>query len=371
MPASRSPSAAASGGKRTPPQIQRMASEDLIAVLFPDQIACAENLSRPARDPRSPAGQADAARLPARGHGHRWPARNLLRGARERRRSRWSRAICRRRRRWPRKSSPRGPTPSSTTRRSKSAARIAVAQRRWLDPESRRGHRQARSRGHRHGARAGVAGSREPRRTARCHARHGRHHRAGRRERRLGSPPRRADRRAPRHAAARRRPHVSGSAPSVCRWSRRSIHRAALDPRDRAPAGEGAKKSGSAKPPSPISCAAGCRAWARSPRATWPSRSASRTPRSASRSSSSKAKASCCAGVSPKRRARPRPSQLGDATLEWCERRLLARIHRYTIKTLRAEIEPVARRGLHALPVRMAGRHARARNPKASRASPR
>jgi ATP-dependent Lhr-like helicase len=28
--------------------------------------------------------------------------------------------------------------------------------------------------------------------------------------------------------------------------------------------------------------------------------------------------------------------------LEWCERRLLARIHRYTIKSLRAEIEPVA-----------------------------
>jgi ATP-dependent Lhr-like helicase len=32
-----------------------------------------------------------------------------------------------------------------------------------------------------------------------------------------------------------------------------------------------------------------------------------------------------------------------DATqLEWCERRLLARIHRYTIQTLRAEIEPVS-----------------------------
>jgi ATP-dependent Lhr-like helicase len=30
------------------------------------------------------------------------------------------------------------------------------------------------------------------------------------------------------------------------------------------------------------------------------------------------------------------------ATLEWCERRLLARIHRYTIRTLRAEIEPVS-----------------------------
>jgi len=32
----------------------------------------------------------------------------------------------------------------------------------------------------------------------------------------------------------------------------------------------------------------------------------------------------------------------GDAAPEWCERRLLARIHRYTIRTLRAEIEPVA-----------------------------
>ena len=29
---------------------------------------------------------------------------------------------------------------------------------------------------------------------------------------------------------------------------------------------------------------------------------------------------------------------------EWCERRLLARIHRYTIKRLRAEIEPVSAR---------------------------
>src|SRR4029078_8175030 len=29
---------------------------------------------------------------------------------------------------------------------------------------------------------------------------------------------------------------------------------------------------------------------------------------------------------------------------EWCERRLLARIHGYTVKRLRAEIEPVAAR---------------------------
>ncbi len=31
---------------------------------------------------------------------------------------------------------------------------------------------------------------------------------------------------------------------------------------------------------------------------------------------------------------------------EWCERRLLARIHRYTVKRLRAEIEPVEPRDL-------------------------
>jgi ATP-dependent Lhr-like helicase len=34
----------------------------------------------------------------------------------------------------------------------------------------------------------------------------------------------------------------------------------------------------------------------------------------------------------------------GEATLEWCDRRLLARIHRYTLDRLRAEIEPVSAR---------------------------
>jgi len=43
-----------SGGKRTPPNIQRMAAEDLIAVVFPDQIACAENLSGPREIPEHP-----------------------------------------------------------------------------------------------------------------------------------------------------------------------------------------------------------------------------------------------------------------------------------------------------------------------------
>src|SRR5207245_3754706 len=34
----------------------------------------------------------------------------------------------------------------------------------------------------------------------------------------------------------------------------------------------------------------------------------------------------------------------GAAAEEWCERRLLARVHRYTVGRLRAEIQPVAAR---------------------------
>ena len=33
------------GGKKVPPQLQRMQAEDLVAVVFPDQIACAENIA--------------------------------------------------------------------------------------------------------------------------------------------------------------------------------------------------------------------------------------------------------------------------------------------------------------------------------------
>ena len=33
------------GGKKVPPQLQRMEAEDLLAAVFPDQVACAENLA--------------------------------------------------------------------------------------------------------------------------------------------------------------------------------------------------------------------------------------------------------------------------------------------------------------------------------------
>jgi ATP-dependent Lhr-like helicase len=43
-----------SGGKRVPPPIQRMRSDDLLASVFPDQVACAENLAGPIRIPDHP-----------------------------------------------------------------------------------------------------------------------------------------------------------------------------------------------------------------------------------------------------------------------------------------------------------------------------
>ncbi|MGH7108137.1 MAG: hypothetical protein ACREFT_16700, partial [Acetobacteraceae bacterium] len=42
------------GGKRVPAPIQRMRAEDLLAAVFPDQVACAENLTGPIRVPDHP-----------------------------------------------------------------------------------------------------------------------------------------------------------------------------------------------------------------------------------------------------------------------------------------------------------------------------
>ena len=49
-------------------------------------------------------------------------------------------------------------------------------------------------------------------------------------------------------------------------------------------------------------------------------------------------------GARDRRVRHARPLHSGGAQEEWCERRLLARVHRYTVKRLRAEIEPVAAR---------------------------
>lgn len=42
------------GGRKTPPQFQRMQAEDLVAAVFPDQIACAENLAGEREVPEHP-----------------------------------------------------------------------------------------------------------------------------------------------------------------------------------------------------------------------------------------------------------------------------------------------------------------------------
>jgi ATP-dependent Lhr-like helicase len=42
------------GGRKTPPQLQRMKSEDLLAAVFPDQVACLENMAGERELPRHP-----------------------------------------------------------------------------------------------------------------------------------------------------------------------------------------------------------------------------------------------------------------------------------------------------------------------------
>ncbi len=60
------------GGKKVPPPIQRMRSDDLLAAVFPEQVGCQENLTRAAADPHgAPADPPDGERLPVRGDGPR------------------------------------------------------------------------------------------------------------------------------------------------------------------------------------------------------------------------------------------------------------------------------------------------------------
>ena len=50
----RSRSCVSGEGRRFRRQIQRMRSDDLLAAVFPDQVACAENLTGPIRIPDHP-----------------------------------------------------------------------------------------------------------------------------------------------------------------------------------------------------------------------------------------------------------------------------------------------------------------------------
>ena len=59
------------GGKKVPPQLQRMLADDLMAAVFPDAAACLENIPGDRADSGSSAGQPDGPRLPRRSDGLR------------------------------------------------------------------------------------------------------------------------------------------------------------------------------------------------------------------------------------------------------------------------------------------------------------
>ena len=64
------------GGSKVPPPIQRMRADDLLAAVFPDQVACAENLDGEIRIPGSSAGERNHRQLSARGDGCGWADRD-------------------------------------------------------------------------------------------------------------------------------------------------------------------------------------------------------------------------------------------------------------------------------------------------------
>ena len=236
-----------SGGKRTPPQIQRMASEDLIAVLFPDQIACAENLIGPARDSGSPARQADAARTACTRPWTSMGCKRSVARPRDAATSRWWPGICSSLRRSPRKSSPRGRTPilddaPLEERRTQRGVAAPLAR-----PRNRRGHGQARSRGHRRrcASRRGRT-SRTPDELHDAMHRHGRASpRAGGRERRLDARTSTSSsaRGAPR-ACTRRRTRLLGVRRMPAADPGRLSRQAGVDPHDRAARRKGREESG-------------------------------------------------------------------------------------------------------------------------------
>ena len=59
------------GGKKVPPQLQRMLADDLMAAVFPDAAACLENIPGDRQIPDHPLVGADGPRLPGRGDGFR------------------------------------------------------------------------------------------------------------------------------------------------------------------------------------------------------------------------------------------------------------------------------------------------------------
>ena len=346
------------GGRRVPPPLQRQAGRGPDRRGLPRPARLPGEHRRRARDPRPSAGRADRPRLPERGDGRRGPRARCCARIEARRgragRARPDRAVAAR----PRDPQRAEPTPSSTTRRSRSAAPRRCIARRWLDPETAADLGALDAEAIERVREEAWPEARDAGRAARRAAD------ARLRDRRGGAARRLASRSSTQLAGATRRADgaaASGGGPAACgsrpsgwpqlparsipagrRWQPgdrrcpRRLRRASLD------AGGGAGRA-RARPAG--RARAGDRRGARRARSACAARAVER------RSRRSRARASSCAAGS-------RPGCAGE---EWCERRLLARIHRYTLDRLRREIEPVSPGRLPALPPRLAaGRPGRA-----------
>ena len=150
-PASRSALPRFRDGKKVPPQFLRMQADDLVAAVFPDQIACAGKYRRRARSSRPSADQPGDPRLPARGDGHRraGAAASAHRGGRGRAR------LPRSDRAFPASARSAAARPYAFLDDAPLEERRtqAVMARRWLDPASASRSRPARPGGHRAGSR--------------------------------------------------------------------------------------------------------------------------------------------------------------------------------------------------------------------------
>ena len=324
------------GGRKVAPQLQRMRSEDLLAAVFPDQVACAENLAGEREIPDHPLVAQTLRRLPARGDGRRRLARAAAPASSGRGRGDRARpagAVAARRRgaqraalRVPRRRAARGAPHAGgaepALRRSGKRRRPRPARRR-RDRRAcaRKPGRSARNADEMHEALValGVVDRRRGRRATP----------AGRRGwRRSRTRPRDA-------TAARERRHgaACGSRPSAWRSCATLYPDAALQPADRRRRPSTPQASRRATRRCASCCARGWRPRAGDGRRACRAAGAGARRRRSSRCSRCRPKATCCTAAS--RRA-PRRCRC-----EWCERHLLARIHRYTLKRLRREIEPV------------------------------
>ncbi len=327
-------------GKKVPPQLQRMAAEDLLAAVFPDQIACAENLVGEREIPDHPlvnqtvhdclyeamdieglekllrAIESGEIRVLHRDLTEPSPLALEILGAR------------------PYAFLDDAPLEERRTR--------AVMSRRWLDEETAAGlgrlDPDAIERVRTEAWPSATSADELHDATARARVRHRRGNRA---QRSMATVPRRADGRETRHAAdgatprldpiSRQAKEACGSLRNGClsssRCSRARTFRRQLPRPRNLPRGHGPLKKRWSR-----SSAAASKAWARSRPTRSPIRWRCRLRTSTRRSRSLLRKALRCV-------ARSRPAQV---ETEWCDRALLARIHRYTVNRLRQEIEPVS-----------------------------